>query len=279
MLKSKISFYAGTLALTLSAVIFVVSCNKKDTTTTEDTGYTTDQSTAEKSFNDAQSISDQASTITSGGTLGYKTTELTSGCATVTRTTGSITIDFGSTNCLCLDGRYRRGQILVTYTGNYSDSGSTHTITFNNYYQNDNQVIGTKTVTNMGHNSLGQPYFNVTVAGSIVKSTGGTVSAAWNRVRTWTAGYNTPTDFTDDQYAITGSGTITRANGSVVTVAISNSAPLIIASGCRWIEAGTLTYTLPSGLTRTINFGNTPSCDANAVLTTPSGATYNIVMF
>ena len=284
MFKSKIALLAGTAALTFSAIFFVTSCHKKDTTTTtsEDTGYTTDQATAEKSFTDVQSISDQASTVASGGSLGYKTAELTSGCATVTRTptgtSGTMTIDFGSSNCLCLDGRYRRGQIIVNYTGNYADSGSVHTITFNNYFQNDNQVQGTKTVTNMGHNALGQPYFSVVVAGSITKSTGGVVSAAWTRTRTWTAGYNTPGVFSDDQYAITGSGTITRANGTVVTVAISNSAPLIIASGCRWIEAGSLTYTLPSGLTRTINYGSTPACDDQAVLTLPSGATYTITL-
>ena len=280
MTRSKISVVLGTAALTLGAFIFVVSCNRKDknTTTTEDTGYTSDQFVADKSFNDVQSIADQASTISTGGSLGYKTSELTSGCATVTRSTGSIIIDFGTTNCLCNDGRYRRGKILVSYTGNYSDSASTHTITFDNFYQNDNKVEGTKTVTNMGHNSLGQPYFNVTVAGTITKSTGGTVLTAWSRVRTWTAGYNTPTDFTDDVYAITGTGTITRANGTVVTVSISNAAPLIIASGCRWIEAGTLTYTLPSSLTRSINYGSTANCDADAVLTLPSGATYNITL-
>lgn len=279
MFKTKLSFYVGALAVTVGSLAFLASCNKnKKTDTTEDTGYASEHSTAEKSFNDAESISDQASTVTSGSTLGYKTTELTSACATVTRTTGSIVVDFGTVNCLCNDGRNRRGKILISYTGNYSDSGSVRTITFDNYYQNDNNVAGTKTVTNMGHNSLGQPYFNVTVNGTVTLATGGTVSTNWARVRTWTDGYNTLTDFSDDKYTVSGTGTLTRANGAIVNIAIPTTTPLVFAAGCRWIEAGTLTFTMPSGLTRSINYGNTATCDNQAVLTLPSGTTYTITM-
>ena len=177
------------------------------------------------------------------------------------------------------NGRYRRGKILISYTGNYADSGSTHTITFDNFYQNDNKVEGTKTVTNMGHNSLGQPYFNVTVNGTITLASGaGTIITNSTRVRTWTDGYTTPGDFSDDKYALTGTGTITRPSGAVVGVNVSSSAPLIMVAGCRWIEAGTITFTLPSGLTRSINYGSTATCDNQAVLTTASGTTVNITL-
>lgn len=264
---------------TTAAAVFMASCHRNDKdNSSEDTGYATEQAVSEKSYSDVESIADQASGISSGGSLAYKTTGLTSACATVTRTTGSIVIDFGPTNCLCNDGRYRRGKILVSYTGNYADSGSTHTITFDNFYQNDNKVEGSKTVTNMGHNSLGQPYFNVTVSGTITLAAGGTVLTSSTRVRTWTDGYSTPTDYSDDKYSLTGSGTITRPSGAVVTVSISGSAPLILAAGCRWVEAGTINFTLPSGLTRSINYGNTPSCDDSAVLTLANGTTHNITL-
>ncbi len=35
-----------------------------------------------------------------------------------------VTIDFGETNCLCEDNRYRKGKIIVEYTGNYYEEGS-----------------------------------------------------------------------------------------------------------------------------------------------------------
>jgi hypothetical protein len=127
-------------------------------------------------------------------------------------------------------------------------------------------------------NSLGQPYFNVTVNGTVTLASGGTVSTNWTRVRTWTDGYTTLTDFTDDKYTVSGNGTLTRASGAVVNVSIPTTSPLVFAAGCRWIEAGTLVFTLPSGLTRSINYGNTAACDNQAVLTLPSGLTYTITM-
>ena len=44
---------------------------------------------------------------------------LISTCAqrTYVSDTRTLTIDFGSTNCLCPDGRYRRGKIVVVFTG------------------------------------------------------------------------------------------------------------------------------------------------------------------
>lgn len=286
MFKSKLSLALSTAAMTIGLFVFVASCHKKDTTTTtttEDNSYANEHSVAEKSYDDAQSIADQANNVTSGS-IGYKTTELTAGsCATVTHsaTGDTTTIDFGTTNCMCSDGRNRRGKIIVMKTGAYTATGSVKTITFSNYYQNDNQVTGTKTITNMGNNSAGEPYFNVSVNGSVIlASGGGTITTSWARIRTWTAGSATPTDWTDDAYEISGSGTITRPSGAVVSVNISSATPLVIKYGCRWIEAGIIVYTLPSGLTRTINYGDNtaPVCDATAILTTPSGATYTITM-
>ena len=286
MFRSKLSICLGTAAMVACSFMLVVSCHKKPAiispTPTEDNGYANEHAVAEKSYDDAQSIADQANNVTSGS-LGYKTTELTAGgCASVTRsvTGDTITIDFGTVNCMCHDGRNRRGKIIVTKVGAYTDSASVKTITFSNYYQNDNQVTGTKTVTNMGHNSSGQPYFNISINGSVILASGaGTITTNWTRVRTWTAGYLTPTDWTDDVYAISGSGSMTRATGAVVNINIPTTTPLVVAYGCRWIEAGTITYTLAAtGATKSINFGTTATCDNTAILTTPSGATYTITM-
>ncbi len=276
MFKTKFSMHSGAIALTLGAFVFFTACNKKDknvSTSSEDTGYATDHITAEKSYSDVQTITDQASNVNTGGNIGYKGTELTSSpCARVTKSSDSIVIDFGSTDCLCLDGRYRRGKIICVYTGRYADSGSVHTITFDNYYQDYNQITGTKVVTNMGNNASNQPYFTVVINSTITKPSGATIVTNWNRVRTWTAGYNTLGNITDDVYSITGSGTITRSTGGVVSVNIPTSAPLIVAHGCKWIEAGTINYTLASGATRSIDFGTTPSCNATATVTWSGGS-------
>ncbi len=277
MFQPKSSLRMGTIALTLGAFLFMASCHKKDntTTSTEDTGYATDHMTAEKSYSDVQTMTDEAANVAvSGGTMGYKGTQLTSGpCAIVTHSSDSIVINFGATNCLCLDGRYRRGRIICVFTGgHYADSGSVHTITFDNYYQDDNNIAGSKTVTNMGHNVSGQPYFNVVINGTITKPSGATITTNWTRVRTWLAGSTTLGDHTDDEYSISGTGTLTRSSGGSVAVSVLPSSPLIVKYGCKWIEAGTITYTLSTGATRSIDFGTTPVCNAQATVTWPGGS-------
>lgn len=275
MQKSKLMLFIGAATLVVSISLFT-ACRKNNdknnttTSTTEDTGYATDQNLAEKTFDDVQDISDKAN-ATGSGSGAFKT----SGCATVTLSGHTITVDFGPTNCMCSDGRNRRGKIIINFTGAYRDSGSVHTITFDNYYQNDNKVEGTKTVTNMGHNSSGQSYFNIHVSGTITKADGTSIATNSDRVRTWTAGESTLFNWSDDVYMITGSGTITRPAG-IVNVAITS--PLEVHLGCRWIEAGTVTYTLPSGATRTLNYGSTAACDNNATLTLASGVTHAITL-
>lgn len=281
MRTSRTLLVLGTAAITASVFLSVVSCHKKDkedntAATTEENTLASDQSFAEKMYDDAQNISDAGAAAGNGSTV-YRTTQTTvGGCATVTASAGHITIDFGPTNCFCTDGRWRRGKINVTYTGAYADSGSTHTITFDSFYVNNNGVTGTKTVTNMGHNSAGKPFFNVSVDGTVTRTTGASIHHVSTRVRTWTEGSGTPSRL-DDMYSITGGGTVTRTNaaGTTTTATISITSPLIVAMDCRWIEAGTITQTIGTA-TRSLNYGTTASCDSLATFTTASGATVTI---
>lgn len=258
----------GTIAA-VAAVLLFTACKRdkiKDTDSTEDTQYADDQARMDQTFDDAGNMADDAAEM---GNVALKGAVPLSGCATVTRDTVSIphtiTIDFGTTNCSCLDGRTRRGQIIVSYNGKYKDSGYIHTISFNNYYVNDNHVLGTKTVQNMGHNSGGHSYYNITINGMMIMSTtGDTASHTSNRVRTWVNGENTSLR-SDDVYSITGSGSLTRRNGK--TFAMSITSPLIVAVNCRWIKQGTISIT-PAGATkaRTLDFGS-GNCDDQATIT------------
>lgn len=247
-------------------------CRKtEEKTNTEDVGYASDQALAEKIFDDARAMADKGAGVSGSGAF------KTSSCGTVTHSGSSFVIDFGATNCECIDGRMRRGKIIVHYTGAYADSGSVRTITFDNYYQNDNKVEGTKTVENKGHNSSGQPWFAITVDGTISKADGTVLRTNWTRTRTWREGYNTPINWTDDVYTVSGSGTITRPAG-VVDVSIETANPLVIALNCRWIKAGSVYYVLPSGATRILNYGSVPNCDNEAQVILPTGTTIDITL-
>jgi hypothetical protein len=122
--------------------------------------------------------------------------------------------------------------------------------------------MGSKQVTNMGHNSAGQSYFNVVVNGLIVKALGDSV--VWNstRTRTWTVGENSATKF-DDVYEITGTASGTKGSTSFTMVITQ---PLVRSLSCDWISEGKMDVQ-PSGKPlRQIDFGN-GTCDDQATVT------------
>ena len=182
----------------------------------------------------------------------------------------TLTVDWGTTNCDCNDGKTRRGKIVTTFTGSYLAQGTVLTHTPVGYYVNDVLIEGTKTVENMGLNASGKPYFNVAIDGQVTFTNGETMTYESSRVRTWTSGFNTPIYRWDDTYEITGTTNGDHSNGSSF---ISNIvAPVGINIGCGFPVSGVVEFT-PSGLpTRTIDYGN-GTCDLTFTVTV-NGNTY-----
>jgi hypothetical protein len=274
-------------ALIITASVLTLAACKRDnnnnsapalSSADDNGGYASDATKAEQTSNDVISIADAAAATNSGSNL--RTTGTTiGGCATVTNDTTVtphvLTINFGTTDCTCLDYKNRRGEIIVTYSGHYKDSGSTHKITYSNYFVNDNQLTGSKTVTNMGTNGSGQVYYSVTVNDSL--NIGGDSVITWvgNRTRTWLAGYSTP-ERSDDEYLITGTTNLTRANGHVFTFDITTR--LQVANACPFIEAGVVDISSTTFATspHILDYG-TGNCDNEAQLTI-GAHTYNITL-
>lgn len=280
-MKTKHAFKYLMVAATIG--IFLTSCRKtKDEPRDTDTSAASDNALAEGTYNDVHNIADEAAngTLTSYMVTNNSNEEKAylSTCATVTNDTVSVphilTIDFGTANCLCNDGRNRRGIINVSYSGHYRDSASTHTISFTNYFVNDNQVLGTKTVTNNGHNAAGHLSFSVTVNGSIIKAGGaGTISWTSNRTREWIVGEGTLA-WNDDVYLITGSASATSAAGNAFTLTITS--PLRKELSCHNIVSGSFALTPSGKYTRYVDFG-TGACDNQATVTI-NGNVYNITL-
>ena len=274
--------------LVTSISLTIIGCKKEKTEPAEsldtDTSVAADNSLAEATFNDIQNISDQAA---NGELKFYSPTYNESfsenqsfeknSCATIKHDSLSIAktlvIDFGKSNCLCKDGKNRRGQINISYSGKYRDSASVHSISFTNYFVNDNEIKGTKTVTNNGENKNGHTTFSIVVDGQIIKANNG-VTATWksSRTREWLAGEDTKKDWTDDVYSITGSTSGTSANGGVYTSTIKTA--LHRALNCNWFDAGVIEINQIGKVLKTIDFGS-GTCDSDATVTI-SGKSYPI---
>ncbi len=252
------------LLLLACATFMLAACRKdKDEEKDLDLDYTSasDNALADDAFSDLLSEVDKA--VDANGLRGTNADcdpVVTFDTLSNPRT---LTIDFGTVNCTTNNGRVRRGRILVSYSGRYRDEGTVITITPDNYFVNDHQVQGTKTVTNLGLNTDGHPHFSVSVQGSLTAPDGSwTATHQANRVRTWIQGPGTPTLF-DDIYLITGSGSGVNRAGNAYTITITS--PLRVEVGCRWITAGTVDITPENKPTRTINYGN-GSCDGTIII-------------
>lgn len=266
---NKKNFLKNAFVLMLGTSI-LVSC-KKDQLSDEESELTTseDHSFMESTFNDVGNIADEAASM--GDLISYKTSSETDAllglCVKVSRDTVSesptkiLTIDFGSVNCVCKDGRSRRGKIIVKHTGQYLDSGATKIVTFDNYFVNDNQVTGTRTVTNNGHNISNNLNWTITEKGSIVLVSGaGKISWDSYRNRELIAGEST-LELSDNEYSITGKASGVNAKNLAYTANITS--PLIrkMTLGCRkHFVKGTIVMTPSGKLARTIDFGN-GECD------------------
>jgi hypothetical protein len=272
------------LSILCIITVLLTNCKKEDQK--EELEYDTqsaqDNALAEATFNDVNNIANQAIENGSGGLSTYRLAEsaasLMSPCATVTvmpdssGTGGNITVDFTNTNCQCVDLRYRRGKIHISYTGAYRDSGTQIVITFENYYvgtstNNMFNVDGNKTITNLGHNSSGNMHFNIVINGQLTNSNGGIMNWTSTRLREWVSGestYGSLLAWADDEYLISGNASGNNFEGNSFTVDITTS--LRFALNCRWIKEGVFTLT-PSGKPpRTLNYGPN-NCDDDAVIT------------
>jgi hypothetical protein len=270
----------NTIFVFVFASLIIPGCKKEQND--NDTTAASDNAQAENIYDDASGSVDDAA-------KGNKyldptaTGILTTTCPTIsidhpdsTTWPKVVTIDFGTTNCTNASGVARRGQIIATFSGPYRANGTVISITFNNYYVNDNHVEGTKTITNGGTNSLGQMFWTVVVQNAqITKTDGSFLNWSATRTRTWVAGQNTTGNWADDAYEITGSAAGSNSSGGTYTSTITS--PLYLSWGCRWIEAGTMEVT-PSGKPlRTIDFGTAGSCDNDATVTI-NGKVYNIIL-
>lgn len=183
----------------------------------------------------------------------------------------TMTIDFGTTNCLGNDGINRRGKLIVTLTDRYRNTGSVLSVQPQNYYINDYYVEGTKTITNNGRNGANNLSFTVKVMNGKITSPTGEITT-WNSTRTneWIAGESTTwflnglSGICDDIYLI--SGTANGINKAGLPYTVNITSPLRKEICCRWIVSGSLDI-IPSGLlTRSVDFG-TGTCDNLATVT------------
>ena len=195
-------------------------------------------------------------------------------CVTITREineakdTMEMVIDFGEENCLGPDGRERRGKIIITRYGNFYWDGTVEiTNTFEDYYVNDNQVIGTKTID--GYiNDDGNRVQEMNDNGSIILADGsGTITWTATRTRVVVEGSDTRIKL-DDVVHVTGNASGSDAEGNTYSSEIIEPLVRIHDIGCFRHPVSGIVQILRSPDTEiTIDYGD-GTCDNLAEVTT-----------
>jgi hypothetical protein len=265
-------FFTKLSFLYILGILFLSSCVRERDTETD---MSAELAMNEFYYHDISNIADDAATKNTGENLSnYRTRGY---CAAITHDKLSdpktIIIDFGAANCMCNDGRNRRGQILVSYTNNYEDSGSVHNITLQNYFVNDHFIMGSNVVENKGLNGASQPFYSSIVDGKILKpDVLDTLFYSANHTITMVQGSTTPV-WGDDIFHISGIGSGRNALKTYYAMTISE--PLVKdVLGCRFFNTGKIEMQPQGKALRTIDFGD-GSCDNDATVTI-NNKTFNI---
>lgn len=266
--------------------IFAFSCkepvvNDPPPTTEETVKTLSEYSLVNKLFADAFSETDDAAKYSdeqidgnkNGTKEGYPVITITPLDATTWPK--NVTIDYGTSNFLCQDGRYRRGVINFETTGFYRNPGTVVTITFNNYYQNNHKVEGTQIVTNSGRNSADNLVYTVVITnGKVTTPQNDIIYYEENTSREWVDGESTITDVCDDNYYITGTQNGMSSDSIEYTLTVQNRLDIMVC--CHYIRGGILDVDMEGLATISVNYGD-GTCDENAIVTI-LGTEYPIVM-
>ncbi|WP_430935103.1 hypothetical protein [Saccharicrinis sp. 156] len=168
----------------------------------------------------------------------------------------SIVVDYGTNGTLGLDGRIRKGKLYIELeNGWYSQTGSRHITTFENYFQNDYQIEGTHLVENLGENNDGNLVFSIEVSnGKVTNAQGQVTTFSQETTRTWIKGDNTPLNIWDDSYWIEGLQSGKCSSGVNYELTIRENNPLEVELVCPYIKSGILDVVIDNAPEMSIDY-------------------------
>lgn len=215
----------------------------------------------------------------------------TPSCATITVTPmipsawpKTLTIDFGSANCLCDDGKNRRGKIEVRIndswiTPNPLGAKDSMVIALTNYYVNDTLISGTRTFVK---DTLSTSKIGISIIVNNASATfSPTETVTWSYTGSLELLFGDKTDYTDNVVNLSVTGSIETGGKDYAITSTTLSAQFNCLSTCvftsgqmslsntetQQVKLGQQTYSTDITTTTSLDFG-TGTCDGTLSLTT-----------
>jgi hypothetical protein len=256
-------------------LLLLTSCNKEDEL--NEIATAEDMTLIEDIFN---SIDETADEQTFGFTAEAELETRSNPCVVITSTAplgqypNTFTLDHGD-GCEGPHGRIRTGIITIEVTGDMALEGSTRTVSFQDFFVDGVQVLGTHILTNTGLNANGlQTFTKEAAATQLVFPNGDTATRDAFHTLTFLEGFDTQIRF-DNVLAIEGDASgISRAGVNFAVVIVE---PLIKRGNCRWITEGIKEITRDEE-TISLDYGD-GACNGVAMVTFADGTTKEINMY
>jgi hypothetical protein len=198
------------------------------------------------------------------------------GCVTITvvieQNFREITIDFGTEGCL-IRGNVLKGKIILSFEANPEAQEILITKTLEDFYFNNKNIIGGKTILKERSNENGNPQFTKTVDITVVWPNGVEASRVGTKVREWIEGHGSGV-WSDNVFEITGNWTSTFRNGNSHNYEVV--IPLRREVICYYFVSGSIDIekTHFSGV---LDYGD-GDCDNQATFTNDNGNVRDIIL-
>lgn len=170
----------------------------------------------------------------------------------------------------CVDKRGNEVSGMIVITKEMLESSKSRSITFTDFSVNGYVVNGTREYEHIDSNEEGNPEMSCAV-NLTIETEEGTITKIGSRLVEVTAGGDTDS-YEDNELTITGSHTLTKADGTIVEMEIA--IPLVKPAGCKYAASGVKEITKNEELS-TVDYGD-GTCDDVALLTNPDGSTEEI---
>ena len=218
----------------------------------------------EDQYTAQQSISNRSSTASKSilPTCATFTTVLVDG-------TWTRTIDFGCTGCTLSNGNILKGKIIISFSNNFTSKFRTFLYRFVDFYHNGKLLQGNKSITYESKSTellaTEHPVMTFTVDMKITFDDGKVYSRTGTTVKETVEGNETPLNWEDNVFLVTGNSATSLANGDTVTNVITT--PLRYITSCKlpFPVSGIVSITKNTSV-GTLDFGD-GKCDNLATLT------------
>ncbi len=218
----------------------------------------------EDQYTAQQSISNRSSTASKSilPTCATFTTVLVDG-------TWTRTIDFGSAGCTLPNGNVLKGKIIISFSNDFTSKSRTLSYRFVDFYHNGKLLQGNKSITyELKSTELlatEHPVMTFTVDMKITFDDGKVYSRTGTTVKETVEGNETPLNWEDNVFLVTGNSATSLANGDTITTVITT--PLRYITSCKlpFPVSGIVSITKNTSV-GTLDFGD-GKCDNLATLT------------